>query len=253
MVETQWYEESLEYGTLEMYQAAPHDGSTIGLVLVQEIFGVNSHIRAIAREWAECGFTVLAPSYFDIVQRIHQGRNELNYDQDGIEKGRKLVADLGWEKILGITRLAAKLLQRKGCGKIGILGYCWGGTVAWRGATQLGLFDAAICYYGRQIVDFKDEVAECPVLMHFGRKDPMIPMDAVEKIRQSQKQASIEIYEAGHGFNCRERGDYNPVAAAQALRTTVGFFEAQGFSLDKSFYVSNEYWLADVDRDSSRS
>jgi carboxymethylenebutenolidase len=247
MVETQWNEEQLEYGTLEMYQASPQEGSTIGLVLVQEIFGVNSHIRTIAQEWAESGFTVLAPSYFDIVQKTFKGKNEYNYDKEGLEKGRKLVADLGWEKTLAVTRLAGKLLQRKGCGRIGILGYCWGGSVAWRAATQLGLFDAAVCYYGRQIVEFKDERPECPVLMHFGAHDPMIPMDAVLQIRKSQKQTRIETYEAGHGFNCRDRAEYVPVAAAQALKTTVGFFETHGFAIDKSFYEANDYWMADVD------
>ena len=199
------------------YVAEPDGAPRGGIVLVQEIFGVNSHIRGICDGFAADGYKVVAPALFD---RIERGV-ETGYNPEEIAAARELKGRMDWDSPLLDIRAAADALSGL---KMGVVGYCWGGSLAWLAATRLDGFAAAVCYYGGQINDFRDEPAKCPVMMHFGTEDASIPMDAVEAIRAAQPDSVIHIYEgAGHGFNCEQRGSYDAASAATARERTMAF------------------------------
>lgn len=202
---------------LDAYVAEPEGSPRGGIVVVQEIFGINSHIRAVADGFAADGYKAIAPALFD---RIKRGV-ELGYDPDNITAGRELKGRMDWDGPLLDIQAATGALSGL---KTGVAGYCWGGSLAWLAATRLDGIAAAVCYYGGQINDFRDESAKCPVLMHFGGKDGSIPMDAVEAIRAAQPDIPIHVYEgAGHGFNCDHRASYDAGASATARQRTVEF------------------------------
>jgi len=198
------------------YRADPEDRPRGGIVLVQEIFGVNDHIRAVADRLAGDGYAVIAPALFD---RIERGV-ELGYTAETTAKGRALRAGLGWEAPLKDIRAAIEALRP--AGKAGVAGFCWGGSLAWLAACRLEP-DCAVCYYGAQIRDFAHEPPNCPVLMHFGESDPLIPPDAVAEIAAAHPDIPIFTYPAGHGFNCDRRADFHAPAAALAWERTRGF------------------------------
>lgn len=199
------------------YVAEPDGAPRGGIVLVQEIFGVNSHIRGVCDGFAADGYKVVAPALFD---RIERGV-ETGYSPDEIAAARELKGRMDWDSPLLDIQAAAGALSGL---KTGVIGYCWGGSLAWLAATRLDGFAAAVCYYGGQINDFRGESAKCPVMMHFGTEDASIPMDAVEAIRAAQTDAVIHIYEvAGHGFNCEQRGSYDAASAATARERTLAF------------------------------
>jgi carboxymethylenebutenolidase len=205
---------------LAAYVAAPDGAPRGGLVVIQEIFGVNSHVRAVADGFAAGGYRVIAPALFD---RIERGV-ELGYDPDGVAAGRNLKGRMDWDTPLLDIRAAVDALPDL---KTGVVGYCWGGSLAWLAATRLDGLAAAVCYYGGQINDFRDESPKCPVLMHFGGEDGGIPIDAVEAIRAAQPDIPIHVYEgAGHGFNCDHRASYDDDAAATAGRRSMEFLAA---------------------------
>lgn len=202
---------------LTAYVAEPDGAPRGGIVVIQEIFGVNSHIRGVADGLAANGYRVVAPAMFD---RIERDVN-LGYSPDDVAAGRDLKGRMDWDSPLLDIRAAADALSGL---KTGIIGYCWGGSLAWLSATRLDGFAAAVCYYGGQINDFRDESAKCPVMMHFGTEDASIPMDAVAAIRAAQPDAAVHIYEgAGHGFNCDQRGSYDAASAATARERTMAF------------------------------
>lgn len=202
--------------TLSAYMAGP--GRTRGLVVVQEIFGVNCHIRSAADRFAAAGYLVCAPSLFD---RVEPGV-ELGYGQDDMAAGREYRMKLTEEQVMADIGAAAKSL---GLTTIGIVGFCFGGTVAWWAATRTRLFGAASCWYGGGIAGSKDARSNCPVQMHFGETDQSIPMKDVEAIRMAQAGAEIHVYPgAGHGFGCDERGSFNQTAYKLARRRTLDFF-----------------------------
>ena len=202
---------------LAAYVAEPDGAPRGGIVVIQEIFGVNSHIRGVADGFAADGYRVVAPAMFDRIERDV----DLGYDPDSIAAGRELKGRMDWDSPLLDIRAAADTLSGL---KTGVVGYCWGGSLAWLSATRLDGLSAAVCYYGGQINDFRDETPKCPVLMHFGTEDASIPMEAVEAIRAAQPDAAIHIYEgAGHGFNCDQRGSYDAASAATARKRTMAF------------------------------
>ena len=186
-------------------------------MVIQEIFGVNGHMRRVADGFAEAGYLAIAPALFD---RDRPGI-ELGYTPADIEKGRDHRAAVGWDGPL--MDVAAAMKAAAGAGKTGTVGYCWGGSVAFLTATRLRP-SATVCYYGGQIAQHRDEVPRCPVMMHFGEKDGGIPMADVEAVKAARPEAILHVYDAGHGFNCDERGDYDPGCAAQALERTLAFF-----------------------------
>ena len=192
--------------------------ATKGLVVVQEIFGVNHHIRDMADRFAAQGYAVCAPALFD---RARRGV-ELGYTQDDIGKGRELRMQLDDGKVMADVAAAAAHLAGR---KLGIVGYCFGGTVAWWGATRSRDFAAASCWYGGGIPGTREERPSCPVQMHFGEKDASIPMTDVDAVRAAQPNAEIYVYAgAQHGFGCDERGSFSKPDYELAQRRTLEFF-----------------------------
>ncbi|MBK8176068.1 MAG: dienelactone hydrolase family protein [Rhodospirillales bacterium] len=188
------------------------------VVVVQEIFGVNAHIRSVCERFAAAGYTAIAPALFD---RLRSGV-ELGYDEAGIVEGRDLVAALGWDSPMREIAASAKALRADGA--VGVVGYCWGGSVTFLAACRLNIGCAA-AYYGRHIVDFLSERPRCPVTFHFGAEDALIPAENVEKVRAAYPQAPLWVYDgAGHGFNCDQRPDFRPAAANAALIRTLDLF-----------------------------
>jgi carboxymethylenebutenolidase len=204
--------------TLDAYRADPAGTPKGGIVVIQEIFGVNNHMRGVAETYAANGYLAIAPALFD---RAKKGV-ELGYTEADIAAGRDLRAEVGWDHPMTDIRAAMKAMA--GAGKIGTVGYCWGGSVAWLTATRLAGISAAICYYGGQIAAFKDETPRAPVMFHFGERDKGIPMADVEAVRAAQAKQILHVYPAGHGFNCEERGDYDPACKKLALERSLAFF-----------------------------
>ncbi len=204
--------------TFDAYRADPTENARGGLVVIQEIFGVNAHIRSLCDRFAGSGYTALAPAIFDRAEK----NVELDYSQDGITRGRAFRGRLNLDHVLLDIAAAANALH--GVGTVGSVGYCWGGTLAWLSATRLGL--PSVCYYGAMIIDFVAEQPRVPVLLHFGERDASIPMDTVERIRAAHPTVPLFTYSAGHGFNCDARGDYDAESAATALQRTLDFFAA---------------------------
>ncbi len=204
--------------TFGAYRADPEGTPKAGLVLVQEIFGVNPHIRAVVDEYAAAGFAVIAPALYDRTERDV----ELGYGEEDRQKGMKLRENVDWDD--SVKDLVAAADALRGAGKVGVIGYCYGGTMSWLGACS-GAFDAAVCYYGGGIGNFLDRNATCPVMMHFGAQDQGIPMETVEKIRDAKPDAVIHVYDgAGHGFICDERPSFNQAATDLARSRTLDFF-----------------------------
>ena len=212
----QWIEIATPHGPVAGWRVDPPAEPRGSIVVIQEIFGVNAHIRQVAEDFAEQGYAVLAPAYFDPVERGVQ----LDYDAAGVAKGRELIAALGLEKAVDITACATATLA--GNGAAGTVGYCWGGTVALLAALRLGL--PSVSYYGARNVPFLDETPKAPVMFHFGERDTSIPPEMVQKHRELLPQMPTHVYPAGHGFNCDQRADYDDVSAQLARQRTLEFF-----------------------------
>jgi carboxymethylenebutenolidase len=203
--------------TLSAFTAGPA-GGTKGVVLIQEIFGVNHHIRDMCERFAALGYAVCAPAIFD---RVEPGI-ELGYTQEDIDKGRGYRMKLNDEQLMLDVEAAASQLGGK---KLGIVGYCFGGTVAWWGATRSKSFAAASCWYGGGIAGTKEERPNCPVQMHFGEQDASIPMTDVEAIRAAQPRVDSYVYPgAQHGFGCDERASFSKPDYELAQQRTLEFF-----------------------------
>ncbi len=203
--------------SLSAYTAGSADAKA-GLVVVQEIFGVNHHMRDMTDRFAAAGYLAISPAIFDRVER----GVELGYTPDDIAKGRDYRMKLDDPKVMADIEAAAAHLGAK---KLGILGYCFGGTVAWWGATRTTKFAASSCWYGGGIAGTKDERPHCPVQMHFGEKDASIPMSDVEAVRMAQPKAESYVYMgAGHGFGCDERGSFSKPDYELAQQRTLDFF-----------------------------
>ena len=204
--------------TLSAYQAKPPGRPKGCIIVIQEIFGVNAHIRRDVDKFAALGYMAVAPAVFD---RIQTGV-ELSYDQAGMEKGRELVTKLGMDNALRDVRATANYLLT--FGPVGAVGYCWGGSVAWACATRLGI--PAVGYYGGRTAQLMHERPQAPVMLHFGAKDAMIPLSLAESMKAKHPTITAHIYEADHGFNCDQRATYDARAATIARRRTLAFFEA---------------------------
>jgi carboxymethylenebutenolidase len=190
------------------------------VVVAQEIFGVNRHIRSVADDYAGQGFWAIAPALFDRVEQ----NVELDYNPTDSSRGMKIASQIGMENALkdvaSAIAYAGSALRGK---KVGVVGYCFGGSLAWLAATRLNP-NAAVCYYGGQISKYAAEVPHCPVMLHFGSKDPHIPPAEIEKIQRAHPELPVFLYDAGHGFNCDQRKDYAPQAASLARQRTLEFF-----------------------------
>jgi carboxymethylenebutenolidase len=204
--------------TLSAWRTGPADAAR-ALVVVQEIFGVNQHMRNVCARFAAAGYAVIAPALFD---RTARGV-ELGYTADDVARGRALRAEVPEAGTVADIEAAAKALPAGA--RRGIVGYCWGGTVAWWGATRTPLFAASACWYGGGIAGTRTEVPHCPVQMHFGEKDASIPMADVEAIRAAQPGVEVFVYAgAQHGFGCDERASFSKPDADLAQQRTLAFF-----------------------------
>ncbi|MBE9605580.1 dienelactone hydrolase family protein [Acetobacteraceae bacterium H6797] len=202
------------------YVAGPETAPR-ALVIIQEIFGVNRHMRRVSDHYASLGFAVICPALFD---RVELGA-ELGYTPDDVKRGRDLRAAISDEAVMLDVEAAAAALP-PGAAK-GIIGYCWGGTVAWWGATRSKQFKAAVGYYGGGIAGTRDEVPHCPVQLHFGELDKGIPLSDVELIRQAQPGVQVFVYPgAGHGFACEEREVYSEADTLLSEKRSLDFFDS---------------------------
>lgn len=199
------------------WQAAPQGKPKGAIVVVQEIFGVNHHIRDVTERFAKEGYLAIAPALFDRYQRDF----DVNYGPEDMQKAMQVVPKIDIAK--GMIDTEAARAAVAGAGKVGVVGYCFGGVVAWLGATRLK-FDAASCYYGGRIAAVKDEKPKCPVIMHFGSKDAHIPMTMVDDIRKAQPNVPIYVYDADHGFSCDERASFDKAAHELAWTRTMKLF-----------------------------
>jgi carboxymethylenebutenolidase len=204
------------------YVAAPERLTRSAIVVIQEIFGVNSHIRSVADDYAAQGFLAIAPALFDRVQPDL----ELNYDSADSTQGMQAAKQIGMDTaLLDVAAAIQYTIQVPGITKIGVLGFCWGGTLAWLSATRLNPA-AAVGYYGGQIAKYAAETPTCPVMLHFGLKDRHIDSAERETIARFHQELPLFVYDAGHGFNCDQRKDYDLQSATLARQRTLDFFRA---------------------------
>ena len=190
------------------------------IVVIQEAFGVNNHIRNVCDRYAERGLNAIAPAVFDRVERDL----ELPYDETGVARYQEIRKALKKEDVVADVLAAA---NATGSQRVGIVGYCFGGTVSWWAATSTTRFAAASCWYGGGIFAEKEARANCPVQMHFGGKDPHIPLEQVEAIRKEHPEVELWIYDgANHGFGCDERPSFDAKSNDLALTRTLDFFKS---------------------------
>lgn len=213
---SQWISLETPTGRIQAWRAEPPIPPKGALVVVQEIFGVNHHIRHVCDTFAAHGYVAIAPAFFD---HFEHGV-ELEYDADGVKRGKDLVDRLGMERALEDIKAAANVVQE--AGKVGVVGYCWGGSVAFLANTRLSM--PAVSYYGARTTPYLDEQLDAPMMFHFGNHDPSIPAEAIDLHRSKQPTAEIHVYPAGHGFNCDQRADYDEASATLALERTLSFF-----------------------------
>jgi carboxymethylenebutenolidase len=204
---------------LAAYRATPSGTPRGGLVVVQEIFGVNQHIRKVADGFAADGYVAIAPALFDRVERGY----ETGYGPQDIERGRATRGKLTTDQAMMDVKATVKELQRQGL-KVGVVGYCFGGTIAWLAGTRVDGVSAAVGYYGGGVADAAEEKPKAAVMLHFGETDASIPMDQVEKVKRLQPAVPVYTYPAGHGFVCDERGSYHAESARIARERTIDFF-----------------------------
>jgi carboxymethylenebutenolidase len=200
------------------YRADPAGKPRGALVVVQEIFGVNSHIRGVADGYAADGYVAIAPALFDRTER----GVEIGYSQPEIDRGRAIMQKLALDDAL--KDVAAAIRAVASAGRTGIVGYCWGGTVAWVAAAKLDGLACSAPYYGGGVLANKDLEPRCPVLLHFGETDHAIPIGEVRAWLAARPELAAHVYAAGHGFNCDQRGSFHAESAKLARERTLAFF-----------------------------
>jgi carboxymethylenebutenolidase len=206
---------------LGAYRADPASAPRAAVVVIQEIFGVNHHIRAVCDRFAGNGYVAIAPAIFDRIERNFQS----GYSPEEVAVARKFVANPDWTAMLRDSQAAIDAV--KDVGPVGIIGFCLGGSVAYAAATKLTGLSAAIGYYGGAIVRFADDKPRVPTQLHFGERDAGIPLSDVDIIRAKRPDVEIHIYPgAQHGFGCDERASYNEASAGIAKQRSLDFFAA---------------------------
>ncbi|MDA1075144.1 MAG: dienelactone hydrolase family protein [Proteobacteria bacterium] len=204
---------------LGAYEAKPEGQPRGAVVVIQEIFGVNSHIREVADGYAAAGYYAIAPQIFDRAERDV----ELGYVEPDMGRGIKL-AFQGVKREDALKDVQAAIDTASVHGKVGVVGYCYGGLLTWLSACELQGIAAASSYYGGGVAGEASRTARCPVIMHFGELDAHIPMSDVESIKAAQSKIKVYTYKADHGFNCDHRASYNAESAASAKKRTLDFF-----------------------------
>ncbi len=202
------------------YHAPPPDARRGGLVLIQEIFGVTDHIRGLADGYAADGYETLAPQLFDRQQRGF----EAGYDREGVELARRYSEAAPWDEVAADLAACVAALAPP----VFVAGFCWGGTATWLAACRCDGVAAASSFYGRRIPELVGETPRCPIILHFGRRDPSIPPATVEAIATAHPDIPIHLYDAGHGFVSDRSADYVADAARLARLRTLQLFAMHG-------------------------
>jgi len=215
---------STDGSLFDVYVATPTGTPRGGVVVLQEIFGVNAHIRQVADGWAADGYVAVAPAMF---QRVQPGV-DLGYGEADMAAGMALKAAteaLPMPGVLPDMQATVDLAARLGGGKVGVVGYCWGGLLTWRAASLLQGVSAAVPYYGGGMTSDAERlrVPRCPVLAHFAEEDKYIPVSAVDAFTAVQPEVEVHLYRAHHGFSCDQRGSWNAAAAELARERTLAF------------------------------
>lgn len=204
--------------TISAYRAEPPGKPRGGLVVIQEIWGVNSHIRNVADGYAADGYLAIAPALFD---RVERGVVMNEYNPETMQKGFGFMQKVDIDNALLDVRAAVEAASA--AGKVGVVGFCFGGKVAWLAASRLEGIAASVPYYGGGIPDLASEQPKCPVMLHFGERDQHIPVASVEQFKKAHPELPVHIYQADHGFNCDQRGSYDAAAAKLARERTLAF------------------------------
>ncbi|HJM92493.1 MAG: dienelactone hydrolase family protein [Alphaproteobacteria bacterium] len=204
------------------YRAEANGTAKGGIVVIQEIFGVNAHIRETCDRFASEGYLAIAPALYD---RTDNKNCNLGYTPEDMGIGVALKDAFSWDLCMLDVKSVVAVMAGEGL-KVGTVGYCWGGTISYLAGTRLPVA-ASVVYYGGQIMPYVDEKERCPMLMHFGEQDAGIPLDDVAAIGKAHPDAEVHIYDAGHGFNCDHRGSYDEVAGDLARQRTMALFEKQ--------------------------
>jgi carboxymethylenebutenolidase len=199
---------------LSAYLSEPTGASLGGIVVIQEIFGITRHIRAVADQFAAAGFLAAAPALFDRVER------GVDVPYTDMQKGFSYVKALKTGQVM--FDIQAAIDRVSAAGKVGVVGYCWGGTMAYLAAARLKIA-AAVAYYGGGIHNYTGEKPRIPVMFHFGEKDTHIPMSAVEQIKTAYPEGIYHMYPADHGFNCTDRASFDAASAKLALERSLKF------------------------------
>jgi carboxymethylenebutenolidase len=201
----------------QTWLAAPPGRPRAAIVVVQEIFGVNSHIRAVTDGYAAAGYVAIAPALFD---RVRRGI-ELGYSTADMQEGQGYVKQL--QRGQTLADLSAAIAVVKHAGRVGVVGYCWGGTIAYVAACELPIA-CAVAYYGGSITKELAKHPKCPVMYHFGELDKHIPASDIAKIKAAHPQGEFHMYPAEHGFNCEQRESYDAASARLARERSLAFF-----------------------------
>jgi len=203
----------------DAYLAMPQGKPKGGVVVIQEIFGVNAHIRETADRFAKNGYAAIAPAFFDRAQKGF----ETGYEAKDIELGRSMVPKVPIEKAMMDAQAAIDDLRKHNL-KVGVVGYCWGGSMTWAAACRLEGVSAASSYYGGMVLNMADEKPKCPTELHFGETDASIPIDKVREFQAKRPELPMFIYPAGHGFFCDHRASYHKESAELAFKRTLELF-----------------------------
>ena len=187
---------------------------------MHEGFGMNDHIRDMCERYAAEGYLALAPALYD---RIEKGIEISGYTPDGQARGQSLRQQVEWDRAVKDMCAVADLAQE--AGRVGVIGYCWGGSFAWLAATRCSI-DAAVTYYGGDIMQFIDERPKCPIMGHFAERDEHVPTETASTVEQEYPGTPVFMYDAGHGFNCEARVNYDAKSAALAQQRTFEFLAA---------------------------
>jgi len=199
------------------YKVIP-EGKPRGAVIVgPEIFGVNSHIRSVADGFAADGYVAIAPALFDRAERNF----DVGYTAEDIAAGRAVMGKLDWANTM--KDVAATIEHARPYGKTALVGYCWGGTIAWVANARLPGLACTVAYYGGSIPNFIEEAPKTPIMLHFGEEDASLPVEKAREVARRYPRAQAFFYRAGHGFNCDQRGSYDAEAAALARQRTLEF------------------------------
>ena len=201
---------------LDAWRVAPAGKPRGAIVVIQEVFGVNRHIRAVAGQYAAEGYLAIAPALFDRVQP----KADLPYGE--VAQGIALMQQLSTQQTLLDLRAAVDAVA--GAGKVGVVGYCWGGAMAYLAACHLPIA-AAVSYYGGGLTAYLDRTPKCPVIFHFGEQDSYIPPAHVEQVKKAYPLGHYYLYPAGHAFNRTDGAAYDAASAALALQRSLDFFQ----------------------------